>query len=141
MLAGSEAHKYMNRPHDPTEQVLNIALFVTSSRSRLHNVYGRSRQYGHIDMFRCRLGTPKSKLHLQVHISGACLTDLFKAVLILLVRLGYFFLFHPLASFPGPLLAKGGDVGQLYLILQSRLLMVVHRYIGIMRFSVAEVRG
>lgn len=66
---------------------------------------------------------------------------MFKAVCILLIRLGHFFLFHPLASFPGPLLAKGADVGQRYLILQSRLLMVVHRYIGIMRFSVAEVHG
>jgi hypothetical protein len=69
------------------------------------------------------------------------LTDFFEAVLFLVAQLLYFFVFHPLASFPGPLLAKGGDVGPTYLISQSRLLMAVDRVIGITVFSAAAVRG
>lgn len=46
----------------------------------------------------------------NITLSGARLADFSKAVMLLLGRLVYFYAFNPQAKFPGPVLAKGGEV-------------------------------
>lgn len=71
-----------------------------------HRPYGFS-----VSGVRChRSGMKNNMKHAtRLSLSGS-LTDLLKPVLLLVGRLVYFFCVHPLASFPGPLLAKGSEV-------------------------------
>ena len=55
---------------------------------------------------------PCERLIYRVDVS-IIFTDTVKGSLLALGRIVYFCLFHPLASFPGPLLAKGGDVSMI----------------------------
>ena len=51
---------------------------------------------------------------------GRLLVDILKVALFLIGRLVYLCLFHPLAMFPGPLLAKFGDGYWYYALLSGR---------------------